>query len=427
MYSGFYSCSEITLWLKKLYSAIRRIEVFKLIILLFRTIVKIFLYPDSFKTLPGDTCCNVLTSIRGWLLRPLQFLPALTRFLAILSFTSDNLLNTYHRKLVSDSPSQTASEGTNFAAVERNHSHSTNRPFLRIKPRISHESLNSYNTTIKVWKILATVLAVFLFAVSSFARVQNQENAEKYTDYQLKGDQFKLKELYSTYIYLTDNKTVKKFSWVVKKEKKNPYRQKAWGAAEKSFDYYQTNILPGIKNAIISASRKLEKSTNKSSSFLDKGEYIYIFMSSSVPRSTWMNYIKAIDYLRKEGQDGIGIILRGCIGGCRKVLPTARFIYNLLKHGDSVYKVPIQIDPLLFRLFEIKRVPVAVYAKNVDMRFPWLSPGVSGNLLHSITAYKVIGDCGLPYILKELYEQSGSGALLKLYNTLTQGWLERKR
>lgn len=148
-------------------------------------------------------------------------------------------------------------------------------------------------------------------------------------------------------------------------------------------------------------------------------------MSSSVPESTWKNYIKAINRLRRSGQDGIGIILRGCIGGCAKVLPTAKFIYHLLKHGENTYRVPILIDPLLFRLFGIKRVPVAVYARHVDMKYPWLSPGVSGNLSGSVTAYKVIGDCGLVYILKELYEQSGSGAVLKLYNILTEGWLEK--
>ena len=424
VYSGLYSSSEITLWLKKLYYASRRIKVFELLILLFKPAGKILLFPGSFKTLPDDTYCNMLTSIGGWLFRPLHFLPVFIRFSGVYHFASGNSPITSIRISVFDSLSKIVSEGSNLSSVARNCPHSTNSSFLKIKPRKSHESFNSYNTTLKVLKILAAILAVFLFTASSFARLQNQENAEKYIDHQQKGDRFKLKELYSKYVYLTDNKTVKKFSWIVKKEKKNPYRQKASVAAERSLDYYQSKILPGIKNAVISVSRKLAKSKN-TGSFLGSDEYIYIFMSSSVPESTWKNYIKAINRLRRSGQDGIGIILRGCIGGCAKVLPTAKFIYHLLKQGENTYRVPILIDPLLFRLFGIKRVPVAVYARHVDMKYPWLSPGVSGNLSGSVTAYKVIGDCGLVYILKELYEQSGSGAVLKLYNILTEGWLEK--
>ena len=231
---------------------------------------------------------------------------------------------------------------------------------------------------------------------------------------------FHLNKAYSRYLYLSDNKTVEKYGALIKNAKRNINGAEGEKSARESYEYYKRNILPYVNKKAASLSGR-----KKRYSLLAKNSYIYIFMSSSVPRSTWKNYIKAIDKLRSSGQDGIGIVLRGCIGGCTKVLPTAKFIYSLLKHGKDTYKVPVLLDPLLFRLFKIKRVPVIVYAKHVNIKTSWLSPGIPDNLENSVTAYKIIGDCGFPYALKELYGQSGDGAVLGLFNILTAGWLER--
>lgn len=235
-------------------------------------------------------------------------------------------------------------------------------------------------------------------------------------------DRFNLKSIQEKYMNLKDNKTVSKYKYILKEASKNLNREETRQSALESYEYYKNNILPYVKKRI---KKQFPGSSGARKPLLSSDSYIYIFMSSSVPESTWRNYIKAIDKLRRNGQDGIGLILRGCIGGCIKVVPTAKFIFRLLKHGDSTYKVPILIDPLLFRLFEIKSVPVIVYAKHVDLSRSWLSPGAPGSLKHPVDAYKVTGDCGLVYALQELYEQSGDGALLGLYNILTQGWFEK--
>ncbi len=261
--------------------------------------------------------------------------------------------------------------------------------------------------------LLVALLTVVLL-VPIFVRV-NKAYAE---------DRFKLGKMYNRYLQLSDNKTVKKYNYLVKQAEKNiqSHKRNAY-SAEESYDYYTKYILPYVKKNVQSLGGS--RYSRKYGTVLGRNDYVYVFMSSSVPRSTWENYIKAIDFLRKSGQDGIGIILRGCIGGCTKVLPTAKFVFSLLKHGNEMYRVPILIDPLLYRLFNVTRVPTIVYAKNVNLRYSWLSPGVKGNLKDTVTAYKIIGDCGFAYALGELYRESGDSAMLKLYDILTTGWLEK--
>ena len=279
----------------------------------------------------------------------------------------------------------------------------------------SHLSTGILRCFVLIFLYFSTSLLLFFSAAEARAGDTASGRLSPYAS------EFNIRKLYKRYLYLSDNRTVRKYEWLVKKAGKSMSSGRELKSAEESYKYYKNHIIPEVEGKIPSLS--LQKKSENTVPLLAKDSYIYIFMSSSVPKSTWKNYIKSIDKLRRSGQDGIGIILRGCIGGCTKVLPTARFIFSLLKHGNSMYKAPILIDPLLFRLFKINRVPVIVYAKHVHEEFSWLSPGVPGNLKNVVDAYKVIGDCGLPFALKELYSLSRDGALLGLYNILTSGWL----
>ncbi|MEM3829556.1 MAG: TrbC family F-type conjugative pilus assembly protein, partial [Conexivisphaerales archaeon] len=108
---------------------------------------------------------------------------------------------------------------------------------------------------------------------------------------------------------------------------------------------------------------------------LASNSYIYIFMSSSVPFEVWRNYAFAINKLRHDGQGNIALVLRGCIGGCVKVMPTILFIQKVLTYGNTKLLVPVIIDPYLFDMYKINRVPVFVYAKNVNTINPQVTAG----------------------------------------------------
>lgn len=211
----------------------------------------------------------------------------------------------------------------------------------------------------------------------------------------------------------------------------NKFKSTMKTEAQKTYSYYNKNIAPKVKQDMRAFLREqginyyslLQKPKGQ---VLNSNEYIYVFMSSSVPFVVWRNYAIAIDKLRREGQGNIGIIMRGCIGGCQKPLPTMRFIFRVLTYGNTRLQVPIMIDPLLFRFYHIQRVPIFVFAKNVDIENQSLSAGLPSNLASkNITAYKVDGDCGFSYALQELYYESKDGKMLKLLSLLNKSWFEK--
>ena len=208
-------------------------------------------------------------------------------------------------------------------------------------------------------------------------------------------------------------------------------RRRAFSAAKNSVNYFRENRRREVENQISALERQYHVDINKilphkfGKQLLGENNYIYIFMSSSVPMPIWHRYVFAIDKLRRNGQGNIGIVLRGFVGGLKHYKETLGFIMQALKYKGMRLKSPILIDPLLFRLYKIKRVPVFVYAKNVKLTNPTSSMGISFNLKGKVTAYKVIGDCSLDHALGKLYEKSGDGALLELKNILEENWFEK--
>ena len=236
---------------------------------------------------------------------------------------------------------------------------------------------------------------------------------------------------YTKYLSIkNDNKTIQKYKKQLNVNKilKN---QRTLQSAENMYQYYQTYIVP--KQQVFQKKFLKQYKIDYSSIYpkgqiLKQDEYIYIFMSSSVPLVVWKNYAFAVNKLREENQGNIGIVLRGCINGCQKVMPTVRFLMRVLNpyNDNKGLSVPVMIDPLLFRLYNIKRVPAFVYAKGVELQDITASQGLTFNLKSkNITAYKVLGDCSFKWALQELYRLSGDNKLLQLKNLLNKGWFEK--
>lgn len=134
---------------------------------------------------------------------------------------------------------------------------------------------------------------------------------------------------------------------------------------------------------------------------LAKNERIYVFISSSVPRSTLMSYIRDLDHLKEPN---VIVCLRGFIGGMKKVRPTLDFISDLVKkdpscHSDrcEYYQANIDIDPLAFRYFNINRVPAVAYVEGVSMENMEQSIGTPGNVKGKGVSSVVYGDMPLSY------------------------------
>ncbi len=143
-------------------------------------------------------------------------------------------------------------------------------------------------------------------------------------------------------------------------------------------------------------------------SVLASDERIYIFLSSSVPDSTWRSYIKSV---RLIGSGNIFLVLRGCVGpeGCKKMMPTINYIRRLAfdesMYGSDISKpANIIIDPYLFKYYKIKVVPTLVYARGISVIHQG-SEGFSGNLERKVDDYyKMEGDVSLFYFVNELID-----------------------
>jgi type-F conjugative transfer system pilin assembly protein TrbC len=85
----------------------------------------------------------------------------------------------------------------------------------------------------------------------------------------------------------------------------------------------------------------------------------YLFISSSIPAHTLKNYAHDIDAQRLP----VKMVLRGFVDGMKYVKPTVNFIRRILlkdevcKSKCKTYQVEVEINPELFKKYNIKSVP----------------------------------------------------------------------
>ncbi len=161
------------------------------------------------------------------------------------------------------------------------------------------------------------------------------------------------------------------------------------------------------------------------SNIFRKSDRLYIFISSSIPIATLRSYTEIVSLLKNNN---IYFIMRGCVDGCHTIAPTKTFVKKIIGlKGNKVLSVihGIEIDPLLFRLYNIKRVPVFVYAENVNPLNSSISQGLLRNLSGSPVFYESIGDWSFKYHVRQLAGLSKSQSLRDLYNQLNKNWYTR--
>lgn len=182
------------------------------------------------------------------------------------------------------------------------------------------------------------------------------------------------------------------------------------------------------KNGAVSYSElqreNIDSKSNNSTTRLDGR--IYIFMSASVPKETWRGYAKTIDALNLN--DNVIMVMRGCIGGCEKFKPTLNFIQDVLVEDKSKggYKARVAIDPMLFRLYNIKEAPTVVYAKGLKVDNPDLSEGIERNILTKPKIYRSSGDWSLRYHLDQLYKSSNESFIKQIIDRFNDSSFHRK-
>lgn len=137
---------------------------------------------------------------------------------------------------------------------------------------------------------------------------------------------------------------------------------------------------------------------------------IYLFVSSSVPLTTLRNYVA--DMARLNDSRFV-MVLRGFVGGAKRIGPTSSFIADVLKadphcelgpDGEcAMRELPFIVDPTLFRQAGIEKVPAIAFSPDGN---------VNGRSLI------VYGDASLGYSLELLARETGNKNLRQLAERL---------
>jgi len=131
---------------------------------------------------------------------------------------------------------------------------------------------------------------------------------------------------------------------------------------------------------------------------------ILFFFSFSMPPDSLSRSLLEVMELRRQGHNAV-MVIRGFVNNDLKATITA---YNrLIKEADVMGKdLPINIDPPLFRKYDVNMVPVMI-AEYTDI------------------AGRVIGDVGLPYFLSKMEEAIGDhGKLGHTYPIAEESFLD---
>lgn len=153
---------------------------------------------------------------------------------------------------------------------------------------------------------------------------------------------------------------------------------------------------------------------------LASDERFYLFVSSSVPLATLRNYAADLERLNDSR---FAMVLRGFVGGARRVGPTASFIADVLKADPDcdldatrecvMRNIPFLVDPLPFRSAGIAQVPAVAYLPGVKT-----APQGSRNGPSSKRSPRepliVYGDTSLGHALELMARETGDQGLAQL-------------
>lgn len=164
----------------------------------------------------------------------------------------------------------------------------------------------------------------------------------------------------------------------------NEYKEKAEAIAEKANEYFNSQEFQERLDAQV---KKLEETVFKGARPQDEktadgltlnassGETIYLFISSSIPKSTLRNYFADMAATRSPN---VHALMRGLIGGMKKIGPTLEFVTSVsvkepdcdIKSGEcEMNRVNVQINPQLFKQYNVTRMPAIVYVPASDKDF----------------------------------------------------------
>lgn len=187
--------------------------------------------------------------------------------------------------------------------------------------------------------------------------------------------------------------------------------KQAWAANKSSLkakNYYNIQNIPKPEKTTtipIQNYAKSYKDYQNAFKMLEPQYKVKVFMSFSVPKKSWMKYIKDA---QKLGRSNVTLVIRG-LDKSGNMAKTSKHILALTKG----YNVEVDINPVDFDKFGITGVPaLIVYKKNKATDQTCTKKGFDRKGVEE-SFIGVYGDVGMDYALLQLKDAKGSKELRK--------------
>lgn len=100
-----------------------------------------------------------------------------------------------------------------------------------------------------------------------------------------------------------------------------------------------------------------------SNQFLESNEKLFIVISSSIPKHILKNYFEMLQNVNTD----VTFVLRGTMGGVKKIKPTLDWMQEVLTKKDNTrYEYNVVIEPRIIDKYKIERLPALLYVKNYN-------------------------------------------------------------
>jgi type-F conjugative transfer system pilin assembly protein TrbC len=97
--------------------------------------------------------------------------------------------------------------------------------------------------------------------------------------------------------------------------------------------------------------------------FLEHNEKLFIVISSSIPKHILKNYFEMLQNVNTD----VTFVLRGTIGGVKKIKPTLDWMQEVLTKSDNTrYEYNVVIEPRIVDKYKIEKLPAVLYVKNYN-------------------------------------------------------------
>jgi type-F conjugative transfer system pilin assembly protein TrbC len=156
--------------------------------------------------------------------------------------------------------------------------------------------------------------------------------------------------------------------------------------------------------------------------------HLYVFISSSMPEETLKRY--AADM--KKLPNGI-MVITGAVGGVQNIMPTINLLARVScgKNVSELLKADMQcamsrtdINPYLFRAFDVKAVPAIIYS---EIPYQQIMQDITlGRQINENAYLKLSGDVNLDYALNR-FENEGISKAKAMRKQLKAGGFHEAR